>query len=161
MNWYVLFALRTRSAKIIRNLNKNQELDAFMPMYEVCHRRTKEVTVRPMFPDYIFVKTDLAQEDFNQLLYQMREENSGLIKQLLNSETSALREDEILFFHQVLDERHIVRLSHGYLAEDGIHIVDGPLRLYQEHIVKLDKHNQCVYLDLVFFDRRIIMGLDI
>ena len=114
-----------------------------------------------MFRNYIFVKTDLNQSGFNDLLLKMKDENDGLIKQLKNCETSALRESEIEFFQMILDEQYVVRLSYGY-QENGItHVTKGPLKPFEKHIVKVDKHNQCAYLDLLFFDRRIMLGIDI
>ncbi|WP_050637179.1 transcription termination/antitermination NusG family protein [Candidatus Stoquefichus sp. SB1] len=161
MNWYVLYTLSQKSNKIITNLNRKKELIAFIPEYEICHRKTKEITIKPMFSNYIFVKTDLNQSEFNDLLLKMKDENDGLIKQLKNCETSALRESEIEFFQMILDEQYIVRLSYGY-QENGItHVTKGPLKPFEKHIVKVDKHNQCAYLDLLFFDRRIMLGIDI
>ena len=160
MNWYVLYTLSQKTNKILTNLNRKKELIAFIPEYEVCHRKTKEITIKPMFNNYIFVKTMLSQCEFNDLLLKMKDDNSGLIKQLKNSETSALRADEIDFFSVILDSNYVVRLSYGY-QEDGVtHIIEGPLKLYEKHIVKVDKHNQCAYLDLLFFDRRIMLGID-
>jgi transcriptional antiterminator NusG len=161
MNWYVLYTLSQKSNKIITNLNRKKELIAFIPEYEICHRKTKEITIKPMFSNYIFVKTDLNQSEFNDLLLKMKDENDGLIKQLKNCETSALRESEIEFFEMILDEQYVVRLSYGY-QENGItHVTKGPLKPFEKHIVKVDKHNQCAYLDLLFFDRRIMLGIDI
>lgn len=161
MNWYVLYILSQKSNKIITNLNRKKELIAFIPEYEICHRKTKEITIKPMFSNYIFVKTDLNQSEFNDLLLKMKDENDGLIKQLKNCETSALRESEIEFFQMILDEQYVVRLSYGY-QENGItHVTKGPLKPFEKHIVKVDKHNQCAYLDLLFFDRRIMLGIDI
>lgn len=162
MNWYILYTLSQKTNKILNNLNKKEKIQAFIPAYEVCQRKTKEIRVKPMFNNYILVKTILTQREFSDLLLSMRDYNDGLIKQLKNSdETTALTKAEIAFFDSVLDEQHIIRLSHGYQKDGMTYITDGPLKLYEDHIVKVDKHNQCAYLDLVFFHRRILMGLDI
>ena len=52
-----------------------------------------------MFNNYVFVKTHLNQNEFNDLLLKMREENDGLIKQLKNVDATALTEKEIEFFN--------------------------------------------------------------
>lgn len=160
MNWYVLYVLNYKSKKIISNLNRKKELEAFIPESEVFHRDSKNITVRPMFDNYIFVKTKLNQEDFNNLLYSMKDLNDGLIKQLKNSGTSALRDDEIKFFNTILDKKHTVRISHGYKENGKTVITDGPLLHYQDHIIKVDTHNHTAYLDLTFFDRKIIVGIE-
>lgn len=161
MNWYILYTLGHKTYKILSNLNKKSQLIAFIPHYEVCQRKTKEIRVKPMFNNYIFVKTTLNQNDFSDLLLSMKDYNDGLIKQLKNNETSALSDDEIEFFSQVLDDKFVVRLSHGYQDNGITYVTDGPLKDLKDHIIKIDKHNQCAYLDLVFFNRRIFMGIDI
>lgn len=161
MNWYVLYTLSQKTNKILNNLNQKKELEAFVPQYEVCSRDTKELLLRTMFDNYIFVKTILDQVEFSTLLMKMKDMNDGLIKQLKNNETSALRADEIEFFNQVLDDHYIARISHGYRVNGKTVVTDGPLVPYENHIVKVDTHNCCAYLDLTFFDRRIKVGIDI
>lgn len=161
MNWYVLYVLNYKSNKILANLNRRKELEAFIPESEVFHRESKDITTKPMFNNYILVKTMLNQEDFNDLLLTMRNDNDGLIRQLKNQETSALSSDEITFFNTILDKQHIVRISHGYKENGRTVITDGPLLNYQDHIVKVDTHNHTAYLDLTFFDRRIVVGIEI
>lgn len=161
MNWYVLFTLSCKNKKILANLNTKEELEAFIPKYEICHRYTKEITVKPMFNNYIFVKTRLNQEEFNSLLYKIKENNDGLIKQLRNNDTSALSAKEIDFFDHILDCCYVVRISHGYQENGKTHVIDGPLVFYEDKIIKVDKHNCCAFLDLIFFDRRIKVGIDI
>ncbi len=161
MNWYVLYALSQKTNKILHNLNRNKELEAFIPQYEVCSRDTKELILRSMFDNYIFVKTELNQIEFSDLLMKMKDQNDGLIKQLKNNETSALTTDEIHFFDHILDHHYIARISHGYRVNGKTVVTDGPLVLYEDHIVKVDTHNCCAYLDLTFFDRKIKVGIDI
>lgn len=161
MNWYVLYCLSQKTHKILNNLNKKDGLEAFVPQYEVCSRDTKELLLRTMFDNYIFVKTELDQIEFSTLLMKMKDINVGLIKQLKNNEVSALRDDEIKFFNSVLDNHYIVRISHGYRVNGKTVVTDGPLVSYENHIVKVDTHNCSAYLDLTFFDRRIKVGIDI
>ncbi|WP_028043149.1 transcription termination/antitermination NusG family protein [Candidatus Stoquefichus massiliensis] len=161
MNWYVLYTLSQKTNKILNNLNQKKGLEAFVPQYEVCSRDTKELLLRTMFDNYIFVKTSLDQVEFSTLLMKMKDINDGLIKQLKNNETSALRADEIEFFNQILDHDYIARISHGYRVNGKTVVTDGPLVSYENHIVKVDTHNCCAYLDLTFFDRKIKVGIDI
>lgn len=161
MNWYVLYTLSQKTNKILNNLNQREELEAFIPRYEVCNRDTKELLLKTMFDNYLFVKTTLNQIEFNTLLMKMKDINDGLIKQLKNNEISALRADEVEFFNHILDHCYIARISHGYRENGRTVVTDGPLVLYEEHIVKVDTHNCCAYLDLTFFDRKIKVGIDI
>lgn len=160
MNWYVLFTLSQKTKRIVSNLNRRKELKAFIPVYEeVCNRDTLEVQLKSMFDNYIFVKTTLNQRDFNDLLLSMKDDNDGLIKQLKNVDASALSDDEISFFNNILDHNYIARLSHGYKENGRTVVTDGPLVHYQDHIIRVNTHNYTAYLDLTFFDRKIKLGI--
>lgn len=161
MNWYVLYVLSHKTNKILSNLNQQKELIAFIPKSEVFHREAKKKTVRDMFNNYIFVKSYLNQNDFNDLLLSMRDKNEGLIKQLENAEVSALRDKEIEFFNSVLDDEYVARVSVGYQENGKTVITSGPLLNYQDHIIKVVKHSCIAQLDLPFFDRKIVLGVEI
>ena len=68
MNWYVLYVFSNKTNKILSNLNQRKELTAFIPRTEVFHRQAKKKTTKDMFDNYIFVKSDLKQNDFNDLV---------------------------------------------------------------------------------------------
>ena len=89
----------------------------------------------------------------------MAEEKNGVIGQLVNNETSALRKEEIRMFELLLDACHVVRMSQAYLQDGKAVIIEGPLKSFENNIVKVDRHNQYAYLDLSFMDRRIKVGL--
>lgn len=161
MNWYVLNTLSYKTNQVVFNLNKRKCIEAFVPQYEYYHRKTKEYLIKPMFTGYVFVKTELNQLEFNSLLYKMAEEKNGVIGQLVNKETSALRKEEIRMFELLLDAYHVVRMSQAYLQDGKAVIIEGPLKSFENNIVKVDRHNQYAYLDLSFMDRRIKVGLNI
>ena len=131
------------------------------PKTEVFHRQAKKKTTKDMFDNYIFVKSELKQSDFNDFLLSMKDENDGLIKQLENAEVSALREKEIEFFNNVLDKDNVARVSVGYQEDGKTIITEGPLLHYQDHIVRVMKHHCTAQLDLPFFDRKIILGVEL
>lgn len=160
MNWYVLYCLSQKSDRIIKNL-RDKSLEAFTPKCEAIERTTKEKTLKVMFANYVFVKSDLNQQEFNDLLLSMKDINDGLIKQLGNMEISALRQSEIDFYNTVLDNHYIIRVSEGYKENGRTVVTNGPLVHYQEHILRVDKYHSIAYLDLTFFDRNIVVGLEI
>ena len=42
MNWYVLFVLSNRANQLIKNLNKKDNIEAFIPQYQYYRRITKD-----------------------------------------------------------------------------------------------------------------------
>lgn len=160
MNWYVLFVLVVKEDKLCSLLRKNG-LDAFIPMYEYYRRDIKGNAIKPLFPGYIFVRSDLEQLDFDQFLFNIKESKEGLIKELKKADVSALRDDEIKMFEYMLDSKGILRMSQAFIEDKRAKIYKGPLVHYQDHIVKVDKHNKLATLDLEFMDRRFVAGLEI
>lgn len=159
MNWYVLYALSNKLDKLLIYLNRKQELEAFVPLLEYYRRKENRIDVKPLFNSYIFVKTNLDQLAFNDLLNHLEDRN-GLIRQLwFKDETSALTNNEIKMFENILDGSHIVRMSQAFLLDGKAKIIDGPLKYYENNIIKVDKSNKLAYLNLSFMNRRIKAGL--
>lgn len=161
MQWYVLFVLASQSQRLASNLNKRSYIEAFVPMYEFYNRSIKEYAIKPMFNSYVFIKTELGQCQFSDLLRNMEDEKKGLIKQLKHCDVSALREEEKKMFELLLDSTHILRVSKAYIKDGKAVVYEGPLQYFEDCIVKVDKHNQLAYLALSFMDRRIKAGLKI
>lgn len=161
MNWYVLYVLTRKTDYLIRNFNKKEDIEAFVPKYEYYRRVDKSIDIKPMFNGYIFIKTTMDQIQFNSLLQSMKDEKDGLIKQLINQETSALRKEEIEMFNKILDDSYIASMSQAYLDNGKAKVYEGPLQHFEKNIIKVDKHNQLAYLNISFMDRVIRLGLKI
>ena len=95
MNWYVLYVLSYKKEQLIKYLNRYEDVEAFVPKYEYYRRVTKDYEIKPMFNGYIFVKSTMNQLEFNSLLMKMSKEKDGLLKQLVYTDTSALKKEEI------------------------------------------------------------------
>lgn len=140
---------------------RNQGLNAFVPIMEYYRRDIKDIAVKPMFPGYVFVRTDIGQKEFDTMLFQLGDQKQGMIKQLKEEGTSAMREEEIDFFEHLLDERGISKMSYAYLQGKRAVVTEGSLRHFQERIVKVDRHNRLAWLDFEFMNRKIQAGLTI
>lgn len=161
MNWYILYVLSYKKEHIIKYLNRQDGVEAFVPKYEYYRRITKDYDVKDMFSGYIFVKAKMDQSCFNSLLMKMCKEKDGLLKQLVYPDTSALKEEEIDMFNKLLDDSYVVRMSQAYLQDKRAVIINGPLKYFEANIRKVDKYNKVAYLNLKFMNREIKAGLDI
>ena len=161
MNWYVLFVLSNRTNQLLRNLNKKDNIEAFIPQYQYYRRITKDYDIKPMFTNYIFVKSLMDQTEFNTFLMNLDNEKDGLIKQLVYLDTSALKEAEIEMFNYLLDESYVVKMSQAFLQDGKAKVYHGPLKYFEKNIINVDKYNQVAYLDLSFMNRKIKAGLKI
>lgn len=159
-NWYILFALATKQEQLC-NVIRNQGVNAFIPVMEYYRRDIKDIAVKPMFPGYVFVRTDMDQEEFDFMLNGLGDQKQGLIKQLREEGTTAMREEEIDFFECLLDEHGVSKMSYAYLQGNRAIVTDGSLKHFQDRIVKVDRHNRLAWLDFEFMSRKIQAGLTI
>ena len=157
-NWYILFALAEKQEQVC-NVIRNQGLHAFLPMMEYYRRDRKAIEVKPMFPGYIFVRTQMQQQDFDQMLFFLGDQKHGLIRQLKREGSGAMRKSEIEFFRQLLTEDGISKMSYGYLQNKKAVITEGAIQPFQDKIVKVDRHNKIAWLDFEFMNRQIQSGL--
>ncbi|MCU6686751.1 hypothetical protein OCV99_09380 [Dorea acetigenes] len=164
-NWYILFVQSERQSRICDILCE-EGVNAFLPMMEYYRRDMKGITRKPMFPGYIFVRTELVQKEFDNLVEALRGRCWGFIKQLKDAGAAAMRAEEIEFFRFLLDESGLARMSYGYLRKqengrDKAVITEGPLQYFEDRIVKVDRHNRCAWMDFAFMGRKVQAGLTI
>ena len=164
-NWYILFVQSEKQSRICDILCE-EGVNAFLPMMEYYRRDMKGITRKPMFPGYIFVRTELVQKEFDNLVEALRGRCWGFIKQLKDAGASAMRAEEIEFFRLLLDESGLARMSYGYLhkqenGRDKAVITEGPLQYFEDRIVKVDRHNRCAWMDFAFMGRKVQAGLTI
>lgn len=159
-NWYILFALATKQDQLC-NVLCAQGLNAFIPTMEYYRRDIRDIAVKPMFPGYIFIRSELKQEEFDILLDKLGDQKQGMIKQLREEGSTAMRNEEIDFFEHLLDERGVSKMSYAYLQNNRAVVTEGALKHFKEHIVKVDKHNRLAWLDFEFMNRKIQAGLTI
>lgn len=163
MNWYVIFVKGGKEASLTNSLKK-RNIDAFIPMMEKMHKKNGDYikVIVPMYPNYIFIRTDLDQTEFNQWLYLFKQQHSGILKQLADREgTSALHKAEIDLMEKMMNNQNIVKHSFGMIEGDHIRIVEGPLKGLESKIVRVDRHKRLAYLNDVFIGKPIKISLEI
>ncbi len=93
----------------------------------------------------------MNQCDFDNFLYKLESQRDGLIEQF---------KEKIELFKMLLNES-ILEMSQAFIEDKKAVVTKGPLIYYQDHIVKVDKHNKLACLDLKFMNRQILVGLNI
>lgn len=160
-NWYVLFS-RIEKQWQLCDLLCEEGVHAFLPVMEYYRRDRKELDKKPMFPGYIFVRSEMNQKEFDRFLDSMEGRRWGFIKQLKDEGSTALTEEERGFFGTLLDESGEAKMSYGYLDGNGRAVVThGPLAGFEKLTKKTDRHNHLAYLSFDFFDHPIKIGLTI
>lgn len=159
MNYYVLFCQTIKTEKVCRMLNRKQNIYAFIPRMEMYIKAIDKIVLKVMFPGYLFVETNMNQEEFDILLNHLNEEKDGIIKELKKSDVSALTDDEIKLMYQLLNKQGILKMSEGYKVNGKTIVNKGPLLQFQDTIIDTNKRDMFAILDIKFLNRNIKAGL--
>ncbi len=91
----------------------------------------------------------------------IEEKRGGLGADVWSDVSQDLSPHETSFFDHMLDDEGVLRMSKGYHLEDKLVIANGPLKGFEDEIVKVDRHNRRAFLRFRFFDRVVQAGIEI
>ena len=138
---------------------RGKGIDAFIPKMETYIHIYDKIDTKVMFPGYLFVRTELEQDEFASFLSSLHEERDGIIKELKKSEVSALRDDEIDLLNHLLDKKGILKMSEGYKRNGRTIVTKGPLIHFNDNIIDTNKRDMIAVLNIRFLERNIKAGL--
>ena len=163
--WYVI-QVRTGTEKEIiqqcQTVIPEEILEkSFLPCFEEMKRYKgawhKEQKL--LFPGYVF----LISEDPEQL-YRKLKQVIGLTKLLkTGDQIISLTETEIQFLLEFGGKDQLVQMSIGFVEQEQVTILDGPLKGKEGYIKKIDRHRREAKLEIPMFGRilDVKVGLDI
>ena len=158
MNYYILYCQTVKTEKVCQVL-RGKGIDAFIPRMEVYIHIYDKIDTKVMFPGYLFVRTELEQDEFASFLSSLHEERDGIIKELKKSEVSALRDEEIDLLNYLLDKKGILKMSEGYKRNGRTIVTKGPLIYFNDNIIDTNKRDMIAVLNIRFLERNIKAGL--
>ena len=161
MNWYVLNTLSYKTNQVVFNLNKRKCIEAFVPQYEYYHRKTKEYLIKPMFTGYVFVKSDMNNEVFNKKFKEFFESIEGFGELLEYEGVYALKDAEQSLMEKLFNGGHIIKRSIGNIVDKKLIVDAGPLLGLDDLVVKINRHHRVATLQTEFFDKKIMVPLEV
>lgn len=163
-NWYVLYVNGGKESRLV-SFFKKQGMLAFTPMMERIHKKQGEYQkiIVPMFPNYIFVISDLDQKEFNERLWKLKQMKSGIIKQLSydNDGTSALLPQERELLESLMDDQYLIKHSLAMMEGDQIIVTQGPLMGMETRIKRIDRHKRLAYLESELLGKQVKISLEV
>ncbi len=156
---YILYC-QTLKVSQVQKVLQRYHIDSYIPKMEK-YIASKEMIVDDivMFPGYLFVDTDMNQEEFSSFLLSLHEEKKGIIRELKNTETTALTEEEMKLFSILYNKEWILKMSYGHKENKRTVVTEGPLVQLQDWVQKVDVRNGIAYLDVYFLNRKIQAGI--
>lgn len=164
---------QTMLASILSELMPEGHGRAFVPMVENYRRDRKEIELKPLFPGYVFLQTDIGFLKLHEIAMESREwlaktavRELGRLKwhdgELFLEECEEekdLSDEESTFIERMLDGGRVLRMSECYEEGKKFVVVKGPLVGLESQIGKVDKHNRRAVLKSKLLGRDIVAGL--
>ena len=162
--WYVIQVRTGTEQEIVkqcRTVIPAEILEkSFLPCFEEMKRYqgTWHKEQKLLFPGYVFLISSAPEQ-----LYQKLKKVIGLTKLLKTGEQIiSLTESEIEFLLRFGGKEQLVKMSTGFVEQDRIVIMEGPLKGMEGYIRKIDRHRREANLELPMFGRilDVKVGLD-
>ena len=149
--WYLLYVKGGKEDEICEFL-KTQGFDAFYPKKKIVYKKQgiRTLVDKPMFPNYIFVESELDHVDFSSEISMLKCIKDGIVREVKydNEGTSALYEQEQLFLEKLLGRNKVVEYSVGFIENDRVVITEGPLVGLESNIIRIDRHKRICTLEI-------------
>lgn len=139
----------------------------FIPRMELYRRGEKKVEEVSIFPGYVFLYTVLDLREVHEMLRECRMGLKTAFRELALREKqqddpyaicweedesgegydlSDLDREETEFLDMLRQGDGLLTMSCGYEENRRYHVMEGPLRAYEDRIQKVDKHNRKAFL---------------
>ncbi|MCD7807951.1 MAG: hypothetical protein LUH02_01305 [Erysipelotrichaceae bacterium] len=158
-NIYILYCQSIKIERICYKFNQYKQFEAFIPKYEKYIRSINQVVLKDMYPNYLFIKTNLNQIEFDSMLNLMNEDKDGVIRELKKEDVSALTNAEMSLLNQLLNDQYILQMSEGYKANGHTIVTKGPLLNLQQHIISVNTKDMYALLNIEFLSKKVKAGI--
>lgn len=159
--WYVLWTTSGKEEKtkqtIINHVDPSLYSRCVVPYRNKRHfyRGQSEIVTILLFPSYVFIETDNVKE-FAEVVGGFPGYN--IILQTDDLFCPIYKEEEYLFT-DLINEYGIIDISKGYMDGDRVHVTEGPLVGYEEHIKKVIRRKSLAILSMNIYNRLVEYGL--
>ncbi len=165
--WHVLFVRGGKEELVKNQINKYQEINAFLPKVVKVYKRNNKVIKEEklLFRNYVFIQTVLDYKKFHELLQINIKPIQGFLKVLQHKEAQleTLHPHEKEFLIKFTNEDFVLEESIGFIENDKVIITEGPLKGHETMIKKIDRHKRTALISLSLFglEQDVVVGLEV
>lgn len=164
--WYILYVRSGKEQRVMANFsqaffkrNLPYDFEPFCPESEYYYRNKEERHLgrayrkRPLFSGYVFLETDMPQEQFGKEFSDYIYKSEEIIRLLRYGNTNriALAEDEKRKFEYLFCGKRCLEHSEGYIEGDKVVVTVGPLIGREGLITHINRHNRTATIELSMF----------
>jgi transcription antitermination factor NusG len=162
MFWYVAHVKNGFATKIVSVLNKQDNIDAFIPKKEMWFRGVngKKYRTVELYPDYVFIRSQLNRDDFHKAFKEFFKTISGLVELLDYDSVYPLSMDEQLLFEHLLDKGNVIKRTKGLKINSCFIPTSGPLKGLEDRIIKVNRHDRYAILDMNILNNKMKLPIE-
>lgn len=164
MFWYVAHVKSGFAVKLVTALNRQENMEAFIPKKERWFGRggrEARFLLKELYPDYVFIKSNLDKDRFNKQFKGFFKTIDGLIEILDYEDVYPFNIDEQKLLEKLFDGSHVIKHTTGNVVNRRFIPVNGPLVGLEDKIKKIDKHNRIATLDCGLLTGKLMVAIDI
>ena len=163
MFWYIAHVKSGFATKLVSVLNRQENMEAFIPKTERWFRSRESGTtyyVKELYPDYVFIKSKLNQNEFDEIFKDFFVTIKGLIEILNIDNLNALSYEEMLLFEKLFNGGDIIKRTIGKKENGKYKPSSGPLVGLESNIKKVDRHNRNATLEFEFLNNKLVLPIE-
>ena len=172
--WYVLYFRSNTEHRVTKYVNiafRNKglpyELKAFSLESEKYFNSKKikdsdkPYIRRPVFSNYIFIETNMPENEFREAFFSIGYNSTDIIRLLTYGKSGiiALRDEERIRLEYLFCSKRCLEHSVGYIEGDRVVITGGALVGMEGSIKKINRHHRSVQIEISLFNETQIIDV--
>lgn len=155
MYWYIVHIKLEQSSKLVKFFNQQNNTIAFVPKMERWYniKGKKNYIIKDLYPDYVFIKSEMDQLEFNERFKEFFKSIDGIAQLLESEDVYVLKTEEQILMERLLDNKNIIRHSVGNIVNSKLIVEKGPLVNLENKVIKIDRHQRLAVLKSDFFNK--------
>ena len=109
--------------------------------------------IKDLYPDYVFIKSEMDQLEFNERFKEFFKSIDGIAQLLEFEDVYVLKTEEQILMERLLDNKNIIRHSVGNIVNSKLIVEKGPLVNLENKVIKIDRHQRLAVLKSDFFNK--------
>ena len=180
--YYILYSQVADLQRVkvrLENKLKGTGSEVFIPCMEYYKRGEKAVKIKAIFPNYMFIYTDINPMTLHKCVREVVGELRAGVRELgfkeqyygnpvdmddtLENELMLypnVSENEAVFLDFLRTGNGLLAVSMGYEENKKYIVMEGPLKAYEDKIEDVDKHNRKAFLKFEINGRKAQVGFE-
>lgn len=163
MYWYFINVQSKYAQQIINFFNSQKNTLAFVPKVERWFgaKSVRDYVVKDLYPDYIFVKSDLDEKEFMDTYKNFFKDIQNVALLVKQGNSYSMQKGIQALYEKLFNQDGIILHSYGNIIQSKLKIDHGPLCGLEDSIIKVNRHRRTATFDFKQNDLSLIVPLEI